>query len=118
MAMNLINQLQGVGAVTPEPKSIGKAQSSGNGVASDGLTFSKHLNDRINRRHLEMGPERLARLTDAVDRASDKGARDSVVLLDNLALLVNVPSRTVVTAMETEKMKHGVFTNIDAVVVG
>ncbi|MGB5138757.1 MAG: hypothetical protein WBP29_09525 [Candidatus Zixiibacteriota bacterium] len=41
-----------------------------------------------------------------------------MVLLDNLALLVNVKSRTVVTAIETEKMKHGVFTNIDAVVVG
>ncbi len=118
MAMNLINQLPGVGSVNSEPKSNGKARGSREGAASDGLTFSKHLNDRINRRHLEMGPERLARLTDAVDRASDKGARDSVVLLDNLALLVNVPSRTVVTAMETEKMKHGVFTNIDAVVVG
>lgn len=118
MTMNSINHLPSVGAVTSEPKSIGKAQSSDNRLSNDGLTFSRHLNDRINRRHLDMGPERLARLTDAVDRASDKGARDSVVLLDNLALLVNVPSRTVVTAMETEKMKHGVFTNIDAVVVG
>lgn len=118
MATNPVNQLQGVNPTGSEPKSIGKAQRSYKGISGDGLTFSKHLNDRINRRHLEMGPERLARLTDAVDRASDKGARDSVVLLDNLALLVNVPSRTVVTAMETEKMKHGVFTNIDAVVVG
>ncbi|MBK7090850.1 MAG: flagellar biosynthesis protein [bacterium] len=118
MAINPVNQLQGVNRIESEQKSVGTSRRTQEGVSGEGLTFSKHLNDRISRRHLDMGPERLARLTDAVDRASDKGARDSVVLLDNLALLVNVPSRTVVTAMETEKMKHGVFTNIDAVVVG
>lgn len=116
--MSVINPIQPVGRTTPEATVTGKTQESKTPATGEALTFSKHLNDRINRRHLEMGPEKLARLTDAVDRASDKGARDSVVLLDNLALLVNVPSRTVVTAMETEKMKHGVFTNIDAVVVG
>lgn len=118
MALNAVNQMKNINPIESGSQSTGSVKKTQQGVSGDGLTFSKHLNDRINRRHLEMGPERLARLTDAVDRASDKGARDSVVLLDNLALLVNVPSRTVVTAMETEKMKHGVFTNIDAVVVG
>ena len=115
---NSIIPIQKVGPLAGEATAVGRTGAGKTTAAVEGLTFSKHLNDRINRRHLEMGPEKLARLSDAVDRASDKGARDSVVLLDNLALLVNVPSRTVVTAMETEKMKHGVFTNIDAVVVG
>lgn len=84
----------------------------------DGLTFSKHLNERINRRRLELTPEKIDRLTQAVDRVAEKGARESVVLLDNLALLVSVSNRTVLTAIETEKMKNGVFTNIDSVVVG
>lgn len=112
-----INPVQRIGSVLAE-KSVSAPAVASVSPRADGLTFSKHLNDRINRRNLDMNPERMGRLSDAVDRAADKGARDSVVLLDNLALLVNVPSRTVVTAMETEKMKHGVFTNIDAVVVG
>lgn len=115
---NSINPIQRIGSVPSEVTPVGKPGVASTSPAADGLTFSKHLNDRINRRNLDMSPEKRARLSDAVDRVADKGARDSVVLLDNLALLVNVKSRTVVTAIETEKMKHGVFTNIDAVVVG
>jgi flagellar operon protein len=85
---------------------------------TDGLTFSKHLTERINRRSIDLSPEKLDRLSQAVDKVAEKGARESVVLLDNLALLVSVSNRTVLTAIETEKMKNGVFTNIDSVVVG
>lgn len=113
-----IQQVQRVNRIPGDITSVGRTDASQSTRTADGLTFSKHLNDRINRRNLDMSPEKVARLSEAVDRVADKGARDSVVLLDNLALLVNVPSRTVVTAIETEKMKHGVFTNIDAVVVG
>jgi flagellar operon protein len=83
-----------------------------------GLTFSKHLNERINRRSIDLSPEKLDRLSQAVDKVAEKGSRESVVLLDNLALLVSVSNRTVLTAIETGKMKNGVFTNIDSVVVG
>jgi flagellar operon protein len=85
---------------------------------TEGLTFSKHLTERINRRSINLSPEKLDRLSQAVDKVAEKGSRESVVLLDNLALLVSVSNRTVLTAIETEKMKNGVFTNIDSVVVG
>jgi flagellar operon protein len=114
---NAVNSTQSLRPVPFEP-----AQSHGAGktpaVDPDGLTFSKHLNERIERRQLEMTPERLTRLSDAVDKVAGKGSRDSVVLLDDLALLVNVPSRTVLTAIATARMKDGVFTNIDSVVLG
>ena len=85
---------------------------------TEGLTFSKHLTERINRRSIDLSPEKLDRLSQAVDKVAQKGARESVVLLDDLALLVSVSNRTVLTAIETGKMKNGVFTNIDSVVVG
>lgn len=85
---------------------------------SQQLTFSRHLADRLSRRRLQLSGERINRLTRAVDRVAGKGGQDSVVFLDDLALLVNVPSRTVVTAIETGSMKEGIFTNIDSVVVG
>ena len=86
--------------------------------ASEKLNFSKHLTERLERRRLDLSQERLIRLEQAVDKAAGKGSRDSVVFLDELALLVNVQSRTVLTALQTDKMKDGVFTNIDSVVVG
>lgn len=110
-AVNSATSTQSVSGVVSRPQSQ-RTQ------ASDGLTFSKHLNERINRRSIDLSPEKLDRLSQAVDKAAEKGSRESVVLLDNLALLVSVSNRTVLTAIETEKMKSGVFTNIDSVVVG
>jgi flagellar operon protein len=102
---------QPVGGVAPKPQPLRTE-------TTEGLTFSKHLTERINRRSIDLSPEKLDRLSQAVDKVAEKGARESVVLLDNLALLVSVSNRTVLTAIETEKMKNGVFTNIDSVVVG
>ena len=107
-----VNQIQGlsqVGAATPQ---------AARPQATEQLNFSRHLAERLERRRLDLSAERLTRLNSAVDKAAGKGSRDSVVFLDELALLVNVPSRTVLTAMQTDKMKDGVFTNIDSVVVG
>jgi flagellar operon protein len=100
-----------IGGVTPQTQAS-QVRSA------DALTFSKHLSERMNRRKIDMSPEKIDRLNQAVDRAAEKGARESVVLLDNLALLVSVSNRTVLTAIKTENMKDGVFTNIDSMVVG
>jgi flagellar operon protein len=81
------------------------------------LDFSKHARKRIEQRGLDLDPERLTRLEAAVGRAEAKGAKDSLILLDELALVVNVRSRTVVTAMDEASRKEHVFTNIDSVVI-
>ena len=60
---------------------------------------------------------RLDRLNSAITRAAEKGARNSVVMLDDLAVVVDVRGRTVVTAMNTEGGRERVFTNIDSVVI-
>lgn len=102
-----------LGVIAPKAVNSGAVTES-----SETLSFSRHLCERIARRNLDMSPERLDRLNNAVNKASDKGARDSVVFLDELAVLVNVKSRTVMTAMDMSNLKDGVFTNIDSVVVG
>lgn len=79
------------------------------------IKFSKHANQRINSRNLNLNNEQLKRIEEGVNSAKDKGIRNSLVMVDNLALLVNINSRTVVTAMEsTDK---NVFTNIDGAVI-
>jgi flagellar operon protein len=57
------------------------------------------------------------RLDEAVTRAGEKGANQSLVLLDNLALVVSVRNRVVITAMDDSKTSSGVFTNIDSAVI-
>ncbi len=81
------------------------------------LEFSKHALKRIEQRGLQMDAPRLDRLEQAVDRAEAKGSRDSLILLDELALVVSVQNRTVLTAMDESSRKEHVFTNIDSVVI-
>ena len=69
-----------------------------------GLKLSKHVSQRIDRRQLDLGTDRLRMLKSAVDKAAAKGAKESLVLLDDLALLVSVKNRTVITAMNKSNM--------------
>lgn len=86
-------------------------------IAKEGLQLSRHAQKRVERRELDLDAARLDRLNSAIVRAAEKGARNSVVMLDNLAVVVDVRGRTVVTAMNTEGGRERVFTNIDSVVI-
>ena len=90
------------------------AVPAGGGFA---IHFSKHAAKRIEQRGLDLDAARMARLDRALDQAEAKGSKDSLVLLDELALVVSVQSRTVVTAMDGQSSKEHVFTNIDSVVI-
>ncbi len=81
------------------------------------VSFSKHAAERLSRRSLPFDEGRVARLADGIDKAAARGADTSLVLLDELALLVKVPQRLVMTAMNQSAMKDGVVTRIDSAVV-
>ena len=81
------------------------------------LVFSGHARDRLATRGISLAPQQLSRLQAGVDRAAGKGARDSLVLLDDLAFVVNVKSRTVITAVAGQSKREGVFTQIDSAVI-
>jgi flagellar operon protein len=82
-----------------------------------GVEFSRHALQRLERRGIELGDQTLARLRDGVDRAAGKGSRESVVFVDGTAFVVSVRNRTVITAVDPEHMREHVFTNIDSAVI-
>jgi len=82
-----------------------------------GVHFSKHAARRIERREITVSGETLERLSRGTAAAAEKGARASLVLVDDLAFIVNVPTRTVVTAMGEAHRRGNVFTNIDSAVL-
>jgi len=81
------------------------------------LRFSKHAQDRLAARGLNLDAQDMQRLEGAVDKAAAKGSRDSLVLMDNLALVVSIRNRTVITAVDAANRRDNVFTNIDSVVL-
>jgi flagellar operon protein len=78
------------------------------------LHLSKHAQKRLDAREIELSSMDRSKLSDAVSSLAKKGARDSLVLMGDLAFIVNVPSKTVVTAMGRDQMKEQIFTNIDS----
>ncbi|HZO91290.1 MAG TPA: TIGR02530 family flagellar biosynthesis protein [Chthonomonadaceae bacterium] len=85
--------------------------------AASALRFSAHAQTRLQSRHIALEAAHLDRLQGAVQRAANKGARDALVLMDDLAMVVSVTNRTVVTVVDKEHLKQSVFTNIDSAVI-
>lgn len=81
------------------------------------LKFSNHAVKRLEQRGIEIPSEQLSRISDAVEQAAAKGSKESLILMNDMALIVNVTNRTVVTAMDGGSMKDNVFTNIDSAVI-
>ena len=86
-------------------------------IGSEKVKFSGHAEMRMRTRNISLSQTEMARLNDAVDRAEAKGARESLILMDKLALIVSIRNRTVITAVDEERMKENVFTNIDSAVI-
>lgn len=81
------------------------------------LKFSKHASQRLDDRNITLTEEQSLRLEEGVQKAQEKGIKDSLVLVDSLAFIVNVPNQTVVTAMDQTESDENVFTNIDGAVI-
>ena len=81
------------------------------------VRFSKHASARLNTRNIELTDAQWERLNAGTKKAQAKGIKDSLVLVDSLAFIVNVPSSTVVTAMEQSEAQENIFTNIDGAVI-
>lgn len=81
------------------------------------LKFSKHASMRLTDRNISLSNEQLKRLNDATVKAGEKGIKESLVLMDTLAFVVNIPNNTVITALDKSETNLNVFTNIDGAVI-
>ncbi len=86
-------------------------------AARAGVKFSGHAQARLASRQITLSGEDITRLGDAMTRAARKGARESLVLMDKAALVVSVPNRTVITAVDRAALKENIFTNIDSAMI-
>lgn len=79
-----------------------------------GIEFSQHAQQRMQARSITLDGTQINRLHGALGTLGLKGGRTSLVMLDDVSLVVSVPNRTVITAVrEPEQV---VFTNIDSAI--
>jgi flagellar operon protein len=112
---------------TGAPTGSSAAKSPANGVSfadflaqtqtqAQPIRFSNHAQKRLEVRNIALSDEGLSRLAKAVEKADQRGGRESLVMVDDLAFIVNVKQRLVVTAIDAQSRGDGVFTQIDSVV--
>jgi flagellar operon protein len=99
----------------PKP-AAGRANFTETLAKAQDVHFSTHAQKRMESRDIELSPENVNRLSDAIDKAEKRGGKSSLVMVDNLAFIVNVRDRMVVTALDANHRGEGVFTQIDSVV--
>lgn len=122
---NYINNLNRVtGGSRVEQQKTDRSQVNGNfdSILKDKINqneqvkFSKHAELRLQTRNIKLTDVQKEKINEAVNKAQIKGVKDSLVIMDNLAFVVNVKSRTVITAVQSGELKENVFTNIDGAV--
>lgn len=107
-----LNSLQGL-----QQPTVGKMPAAGGAQAPEALKFSNHAVERMQTRGISFNKADLERLNEAVGRAAAKGSKDTLVLMNDSALIVSVKNKTVVTVMDKTALKENVFTNIDSTIV-
>ncbi len=85
------------------------------GNGSD-IKFSKHAEMRLQARNINLSETQKDKIGNAINRAGEKGVKDSLVVVDDFAFVVNIKNRTVITALNSKELKENVFTNIDGAV--
>lgn len=109
-------QQQGV-QPKPQPKVDPGAKAAFAELLADRLKVSGHAATRLQSRNVQLEKAEWDRVIDGVERAAQKGAKESLVMLDDIALVVSIKNRTVITAVNKQQLKDQVFTNIDSAVI-
>lgn len=81
------------------------------------VKFSRHAQQRIESRNIKLTEDELNRIDETVDKMFEKGARSSLLYLNNIAFVVSVDNRTVITALDGQNAKENIFTNIDSAAI-
>src|SRR4051812_26115989 len=84
---------------------------------NDQLIISKHAKHRLEQRGIHIEEARWEQISDKVMEAKKLGVKESLVLLDDAALIVSAKNQTVITVMDRNEATSQIFTNINGTIV-
>lgn len=109
--------LGGVGQQIPNSRPVGQNVSTDFGTILNQVRISAHADKRIKSSGRPLSPAESRDLRNAIDLAYSKGSRDALVIMGDRAFVVNVPNRTIITAMDFQRLQNNIITNIDSAVI-
>lgn len=86
-------------------------------VQNQEVKFSKHALQRLEDRNIQLNTQEIGKINDALNKASQKGIKETLILMDNKAFVANVKNKTIITAATEGQLKESIFTNIDGAVI-
>ncbi|NMB38717.1 MAG: flagellar protein [Firmicutes bacterium] len=86
-------------------------------IDSSSLKFSAHAQKRMTANRVSLSDNQIFELEQAVKKVEQKGGKESLIVINDLAFVVSISNRTVITAIDQGRMKDNVFTNIDSAVI-
>jgi flagellar operon protein len=86
-------------------------------TSSGPLKFSAHAQQRLESRNIRLTTDDVAKMNAMADKAAAKGAKQSLFMMRDVAMVVSIQNRTVITAVDQNSMKENVFTNIDSAAI-
>ncbi|HTX58305.1 MAG TPA: TIGR02530 family flagellar biosynthesis protein [Verrucomicrobiae bacterium] len=92
-------------------------QTQSTGTGSEPLRFSAHAMQRLQSRNITLTSDDISKMNDMADKAAAKGAKQSLFIVRDAAMVVSIKNRTVITAVDQDSMKENVFTNIDSAAI-
>ncbi len=115
-----------IGKPIPAQKPADKKETAGAGFETifrselerqNGVKFSKHAIERLQTRNITLTGEDLGKINEAVNKAAEKGVKETLIIMGNSAFIANVKNKMIITAAVEENLKNNVFTNIDGAVI-
>lgn len=84
---------------------------------NENIKVSSHASRRLLERNITLNDRDLQILSKAMDKAKEKGAKESLMLYKDMAFIASIRNRTLITAMDPQNSKEKIFTNIDSAVI-
>ena len=84
---------------------------------TNSFTISNHAAERLKSRNIVLSEKDMKNINFAINKAEDKGCRESALLYKDTVLITSIKNRTVITALNKNGDNDSVFTNIDSMVI-
>lgn len=82
---------------------------------NEGFTISKHAAKRLD--EINFTEEDMKQIEKGFEIAKDKNSKNTVMLYKDVAIIASVENKTLITAVEKDRAKDNIFTNVDSVVI-
>ena len=81
----------------------------------ESFTISKHAALRLN--EINFTEEDMKAVEKGFEIAKQKNSKNAVMIYKDTALIASIENKTIITAVNKERAKDNIFTNIDSVVI-